>query len=166
MFICINSAAKIGDDEKKNMLGMRSIFFKKRHFFRCTLICFLTLRKHGTHSMFILFGITGKTLCLFRRFVPLFGRTEPAPSGGEWRRRLEPAPSWGGRRHFDAPPLVRHCEERSDVAIQDTVPCALDCHVASLLAMTGEGATKAGDCALHETCNPDGVVGEGGAFFY
>jgi hypothetical protein len=61
------------------------------------------------------------------------------------RRRLEPAPSGGGS-------LL--CEERSDVAIRNTVPCALDCHVATLLAMTEEGAMQAGDCAEPETCNP------------
>jgi hypothetical protein len=41
----------------------------------------------------------------------------------------------------------RHCEERSDVANPRTWYGIPDCHVASRLAMTREGAAQAGDCA-------------------
>jgi hypothetical protein len=48
---------------------------------------------------------------------------------------------------------TRHlCEERSDVAIQRTWYDILDCHVATLLAMTGEGATQDGACAERGGC--------------
>jgi hypothetical protein len=40
-------------------------------------------------------------------------------------------------------PFSRLCEERSDVAIQNIVPCALDCHVATLLAKNERGVVGA-----------------------
>jgi hypothetical protein len=85
-------------------------------------------------------------------------RPEPTPSGG-WRRRLEPAPSGGrscalqmlifmtaelqirqdgGIRR----PFSRHCEARSDVAIQRAWYGILDCHVATRLAMTRWGGGR------------------------